>query len=71
VTVPKDAYQKKASQQQNAVVELYPRRKSAIAFKKLSTCADNWPMPATAGGRLEFFVERLLCASQQNTGVST
>ena len=69
--VPQDEYLKKAIQKQRAVVDLYPRSKSSIAFKKLARCADSWPMPAIAGGRLEFFVERLLTASQHNTGVST
>jgi flagellar biosynthesis protein FlhG len=66
--VPEDEYLKKAVQKQRAVVEAYPRSKSALAFKKLASKADNWPVPATAGGQLEFFVERLIMASQQKTG---
>lgn len=63
--VPEDEYLRKAVQKQRAVVEAYPRSKSALAFKKLATKADSWPVPATAGGQLEFFVERLIMASQQ------
>ena len=69
--VPSDEYLKKAIQRQKSVVDAYPRSKSAIAYKKLAKKADSWPMPTTAGGRLEFFVERLILASQRETGVST
>jgi flagellar biosynthesis protein FlhG len=63
--VPEDEYLRKAVQKQRAVVEAYPRSKSAMAFKKLASKADSWPTPASAGGQLEFFVERLIMASQQ------
>ena len=68
--IPHDEYLRKAIQKQRAVTELFPRSKSSIAFKKLAEKADKWPMPSTAGGRLEFFVERLIMASQPETGVS-
>ncbi|WP_455203277.1 MinD/ParA family protein [Kaarinaea lacus] len=68
--VPHDDYLRKAVQRQRAVTEAYPRSKSSIAFKKLAQKADSWPMSASAGGRLEFFVERLIMASQPETGVS-
>jgi len=63
--VPEDEYLRKAVQRQRAVVEAYPRSRSALAFKKLASKADSWPVPASAGGQLEFFVERLIMASQQ------
>lgn len=68
--VPEDDFLRKAIQKQRAVVDIYPRSKSALAFKKLATKADSWPVPASAGGQLEFFVERLITASQQKTGAS-
>jgi flagellar biosynthesis protein FlhG len=68
--IPHDEYLRKAIQKQRAVTQVYPRSKSSIAFKKLAEKADKWPMPSTAGGRLEFFVERLIMASQPETGVS-
>lgn len=68
--IPQDEFLRKAIQKQRAVAQAYPRSKSSIAFKKLAQKADSWPMPATAGGRLEFFVERLIMASQPETGVS-
>ena len=64
--VPEDEYLRKAVQKQRAVVDAYPRSKSALAFKKLASKADSWPVPASADGQLEFFVERLIMASQQN-----
>jgi flagellar biosynthesis protein FlhG len=68
--VPEDNFLRKAVQKQRAVVDAFPRSKSALAFKKLATKADSWPVPASAGGQLEFFVERLITASQQETGAS-
>ncbi|KPJ88804.1 MAG: cobyrinic acid a,c-diamide synthase [Gammaproteobacteria bacterium SG8_11] len=68
--IPHDEYLRKAIQKQRAVTQVYPRSKSAIAFKKLAEKADKWPMPSSAGGQLEFFVERLIMASQPETGVS-
>ena len=68
--IPQDEYLRKAVQKQRAVIDVYPRSKSSLAFKKLAQKADSWPMPATAGGQLEFFVERLILASQAETGVS-
>lgn len=62
--VPYDEYLRKAVQKQKAVVECYPRSKAATAFKNLAQKADKWPVPAVAGGHLEFFVERLIAASQ-------
>ena len=64
--LPYDEYMRKAIQRQKAVVEAFPRSKSAIAFKNLAQKADKWPMPGKASGDLEFFVERLIRASQVN-----
>ncbi|HHJ13661.1 MAG TPA: MinD/ParA family protein [Gammaproteobacteria bacterium] len=58
--VPHDDYLKKAVQKQRAVVQAYPRSRSSMAFRTLAQKADKWPMPARAGGHLEFFVERLI-----------
>jgi flagellar biosynthesis protein FlhG len=68
--IPNDEYLRKAIQRQKSVIDAFPRCKSSLAFKKLAQKADSWPMPASAGGRLEFFVERLIMASQHGTGVS-
>ncbi len=63
-SVPYDEYLRKALQKQRAVVEAYPRSKAAMAFKNLAKKTDNWPVPAEAGGHLEFFVERLIQSTQ-------
>ncbi len=62
--VPYDEYVRKAVQKQKCVIEAYPRCKAAVAFKTLAKKADNWPIPTTAGGHLEFFVERLIQADR-------
>jgi len=64
--LPYDEYLRKAIQRQKSVVEAFPRSRSAIAFKNLAQKADKWPMPGKASGDLEFFVERLIHASQEN-----
>ena len=68
--LPYDEYLRKSIQRQKAVVEAFPRSKAAIAFKNLAQKADKWPMPGKASGDLEFFVERLIRASQLNMEAS-
>lgn len=63
--VPYDDYLRKAVQKQKAVIEAYPRSKSALAFKSLSQKVDKWPVQQNVGGHVEFFVERLIQASQE------
>ncbi len=57
--IPFDDVMRKSIQRQRAVVDAYPRSKSALAFKKLATTADRWPI-GTASGQLEFFLEQLV-----------
>ncbi len=59
-TVPFDEYLRKAVQRQRAVVDAYPRSRAAAAFTGMAKAAANWPVPSHSGGRLEFFVERLI-----------
>jgi len=58
--IPDDDYLVKAIRKQRCVVDAYPRSKSAIAFSTMVDKVDKWPIPTTAGGHLEFFVERLV-----------
>lgn len=58
--IPFDEAMRKSIRVQNAVIEQYPKSKSAMAFKDLSQKVANWPLPSTPRGRLEFFVERLV-----------
>ena len=63
--VPYDEHVRKAVQRQSAVLEAYPTSSAALAFKKLATHTDKWPVPDRARGHLEFFVERLIQAGQR------
>jgi len=63
--VPYDEYLKKAIKKQKAVVEAYPRSKSAMAFKKIAQKSSQWPAPKLASGGIEFFVERLFKNSNE------
>lgn len=63
--VPYDEYLRKAVQRQKAVVEAYPRSKAASAFKNIAQKVDKWPVPSSAGGHVEFFMERLVKHSQE------
>ncbi|MEJ2360238.1 MAG: MinD/ParA family protein [Gammaproteobacteria bacterium] len=58
--VPEDDYLRKSVKKQRAVFEAFPRSKSAQAFANLADKANKWPMPKSAAGHLEFFVERLI-----------
>ena len=58
--IPYDDYLRKAVRKQRAVVQAFPRSRSAMAFKNLAQKTDKWPVPSAAGGHLEFFVERLI-----------
>ncbi len=58
--VPYDDYLRKSVQKQRAVVEAYPNSPSARAFTHMAHKAGQWPLPESARGHLEFFVERLI-----------
>jgi len=58
--VPYDEYLVKAVKKQQAVMQSYPQSPSSIAFRKLAKTALSWPLPKSASGNLEFFVERLV-----------
>ena len=62
--VPMDDQLRRAVQKQRAVVELYPKAKSSMAFKHLAQVVDSWPIPTIPTGHLEFFVERLVADHQ-------
>lgn len=61
--VPHDEHLQKAVKRQKAVVEVFPRSRAAQAFQTLSKKVNNWPLPTSSGGHLEFFVERLVQGS--------
>ncbi|GAA3948207.1 MinD/ParA family protein [Allohahella marinimesophila] len=61
-SIPFDEAVRKAVQRQRPVFEAYPRAKASIAFRELAQKVDNWPLPTTPRGNLEFFIERLVQA---------
>lgn len=58
--VPFDENVRKAVQRQKALLEFAPRCKAAQAIRSIAQKVDQWPLPSTPRGHLEFFVERLL-----------
>jgi flagellar biosynthesis protein FlhG len=58
--IPRDEYLRKAVQQQNAVVQAYPRSQSAQALVRLAKAIDNPANVHQSPGGLGFFVERLI-----------
>jgi flagellar biosynthesis protein FlhG len=61
--VPFDESVRKAVQKQKAVLEFAPNSKAAQALRQIAQQVDQWPLPSSPTGRLEFFVERLLQAA--------
>lgn len=64
--IPFDEHLQKAVKRQRAVVEAFPRSRAALAFQNLSKKVNNWPIPTSAAGHLEFFVERLVNGQMDN-----
>lgn len=58
--VPEDELLRNAVQRQRPVVQVYPSSAAARAYTELARRVERWPMPTTAEGHLEFFVERLI-----------
>ena len=58
--IPFDEAVRKAVQRQRAFVETYPRARASLAIKSIAQKVDNWPLPSSPRGHLEFFVERLV-----------
>ncbi len=58
--VPFDENVRKAVQKQKPILEFAPNCKAAMAIRKIAEQVDQWPLPNSARGHLEFFVERLL-----------
>jgi flagellar biosynthesis protein FlhG len=67
-SIPHDDLLRQAVQKQRAVVEVFPSSRAAQAFKKLVPKVDNWPVPASASGHVEFFVERLVNPGRAERG---
>ena len=63
-SIPVDDSVKRSVQRQRAVVEAYPRAKASLAYKSLAKKVDSWPLPTSARGNLEFFVENLVSTAR-------
>lgn len=58
--VPFDERLRRAIQRQQAVVEWAPNSEAGAALLALAERVDSWPLPTSARGHLEFFVEQLV-----------
>lgn len=58
--VPFDENVRKSVRRQKTIVEVFPKSPAAIAFKTLAARAGKWPVPDSATGHLEFFIEQLV-----------
>jgi flagellar biosynthesis protein FlhG len=58
--VPFDENVRKSIQKQKPFIEYAPNCKAAQAIRGIAEKVDQWPLPTSARGHLEFFVERLL-----------
>lgn len=65
--IPYDDYLKKAVQKQKCVIETYPRSPASMAFRQIAKKTQQWPVPKTMEGHLEFFIERLINYSSVET----
>ncbi len=64
--VPLDDRVRQSVKRQKIVVDAFPRSPAALALTSLATKAMTWPVPSSAGGHLEFFVEKLLVKQAPN-----
>jgi flagellar biosynthesis protein FlhG len=58
--VPGDDALRRAALQHQAVIDAFPRSRSAMALRNLARRVGGWPRQNTPRGHLEFFIERLL-----------
>jgi flagellar biosynthesis protein FlhG len=58
--IPLDDALHQAGLQRQAVIDAFPRSRSAMALRNLAKRVCGWPRQRTPRGHLEFFIERLL-----------
>jgi flagellar biosynthesis protein FlhG len=58
--IPLDDALRQAELQRQAVVDAFPRSRSAMALRNLARRVGGWPRQNSPRGHLEFFIERLL-----------
>lgn len=59
-SVPFDENVRKSVRKQQALVSLYPNSPASVAMKHIATKIVDWPIPRSAKGNIEFFMERLV-----------
>lgn len=59
-TIPFDENVRKAARKQKAFIDAFPKTPASLAVKTLATRAVQWPVPPSASGHLEFFLEQLV-----------
>lgn len=65
--IPFDENIRLAVRKQKALVVAYPKSPASLAIKALAKKALDWPLPAQAGGHMEFFLEQLITSADNNT----
>jgi flagellar biosynthesis protein FlhG len=68
-TIPFDENVRKAARKQKAFVDAFPKTPASLAIKTLATRAVQWPVPPSASGHLEFFLEQLVQGQATNRGI--
>lgn len=58
--IPFDENVRKSVRRQKTIVEAFPKSPASMAFKTLASRAGKWPIPESATGHLEFFIEQLV-----------
>ncbi|MCP3674657.1 MAG: MinD/ParA family protein [Gammaproteobacteria bacterium] len=58
--VPFDENVRKSVRKQQALVTLYPNSTASVAMKHIAAKIVDWPIPRSAKGNIEFFMERLV-----------
>lgn len=69
-TIPFDENVRKAARKQKAFVEAFPKTPASLAIKTLATRAVQWPVPPSASGHLEFFLEQLVQGQTAKRGLA-
>ncbi len=59
-SVPFDENIRKSVRKQQALVKLFPNSEASEAFQHLASKVSAWPIPKSAKGNIEFFMERLV-----------
>ena len=61
--IPFDENLRLAVRKQKAMVMAHPKSPASLAIKALAKKALDWPIPAQAGGHMEFFLEQLITSA--------